>query len=64
MSEHFHDIVVLCNFAPVTRENYRIGVPDATSYDEIFNTDDIRFGGSGVVNKGTPVCSDRTGSAP
>ena len=46
------DLVVVCNFAPVTREDYRIGVPPATSYDEIFNTDDIRFGGSGVVNKG------------
>ncbi len=52
IDEEGNDIVVLCNFAPVTRENYRIGVPDATSYDEIFNTDDIRFGGSGVVNKG------------
>ncbi len=46
------DIVVLCNFAPVARENYRIGVPEATSYDEIFNTDDVSFGGGGVVNKG------------
>ena len=52
IDEEGNDIVVLCTFAPVTRENYRIGVPDATSYDEIFNTDDIRFGGSGVVNKG------------
>ena len=46
------EIVVLCNFAPVTREHYRVGVPDATSYDEVFNTDDVRFGGSGVVNTG------------
>ena len=52
MDEKGNEIVVLCNFAPVTRENYRIGVPAATSYDEIFNTDDVRFGGSGVVNKG------------
>ncbi len=52
IDEKGNEIVVLCNFAPVTRENYRIGVPDATSYDEIFNTDDTRFGGSGVVNKG------------
>ncbi|MCQ4735792.1 alpha amylase C-terminal domain-containing protein, partial [Anaerotruncus colihominis] len=27
-------------------------MPDATSYDEVFNTDDVRFGGSGVVNTG------------
>ena len=36
----------------MTRENYRVCVPEATSYDEVFNTDDVRFGGSGVVNKG------------
>lgn len=52
IDESGKDLVVVCNFAPVTRENYRVGVPPATSYDEIFNTDDIRFGGSGVVNKG------------
>ena len=27
-------------------------MPDATSYDEIFNTDDVKYGGSGVVNRG------------
>ena len=52
MDENGDDIVVVCNFAPVTREKYIVGVPDATSYDEIFNSDDTRFGGSGVVNKG------------
>ncbi|MEM1484837.1 1,4-alpha-glucan branching protein GlgB [Oscillospiraceae bacterium PP1C4] len=52
IDEEGSDIIIVCNFAPVTRENYRIGVPEATSYDEIFNTDDIKFGGSGIVNKG------------
>ena len=52
MDEAGNELVAVCNFAPVTRENYRVGVPDATSYDEILNTDDVRFGGSGVVNKG------------
>lgn len=45
-------VVVICNFAPVLREGYRIGVPDASSYSEIINTDDVKWGGSGVVNKG------------
>ncbi len=52
IDENGGDLVVVCNFAPVTREDYRIGVPDATSYDEIFNTDDVKYGGSGVVNRG------------
>lgn len=52
IDERGESVVVICNFAPVTRENYRVGVPEATSYDEILNTDEIRFGGSGVVNKG------------
>lgn len=52
VDETGQDLVIVCNFAPITRENYRVGVPDATSYDEIFNTDDVRFGGSGVINKG------------
>lgn len=45
-------VVVICNFAPVLRENYRIGVPDASSYSEIINTDDVKWGGSGIVNMG------------
>lgn len=43
-------IVVVCNFTPVTRENYRIGVPHAGKYVEIFNSDDEKFGGSNVRN--------------
>jgi 1,4-alpha-glucan branching enzyme len=42
--------VVLCNFTPVVRHDYRIGVPKAGSYREIFNSDSSRYGGSGVGN--------------
>lgn len=52
IDEKGKDLVVVCNFAPVAREDYRIGVPDATSYDEIFNTDNVKYGGSGVINRG------------
>ncbi len=44
------DIIVVCNFTPVTRTDYSIGVPDASSYKEIFNTDDLAFGGNGEGN--------------
>ncbi|MGB5555802.1 MAG: alpha amylase C-terminal domain-containing protein, partial [Flavobacteriaceae bacterium] len=46
-----NDLVVACNFTPVLRENYRIGVPKAKKYKEIFNSDSPKYGGSGVENK-------------
>jgi len=45
-----NDLVVACNFTPVPREDYRIGVPKATKYKEIFNSDDKKYGGSGMSN--------------
>ena len=47
--------VVIVNFTPVVRSDYRIGMPSAGPYREIFNSDDRRYGGSGVGNKGTLV---------
>ncbi|MBE6754414.1 MAG: 1,4-alpha-glucan branching protein GlgB [Ruminococcaceae bacterium] len=44
------ELVVVCNFCPVKREGYRIGVPEEGSYTEVFSTDDTRFGGQGVTN--------------
>jgi len=38
--------VVVMNFTPVPRENYRIGVPLPGRYVERLSTDDLRFGGS------------------
>lgn len=42
--------IVLCNFSKVKYEKFRIGVPSFGKYIEIFNTDDERFGGSGLLN--------------
>jgi 1,4-alpha-glucan branching enzyme len=44
--------VVVCNFTPVPRENYRIGVPRPGRYRERVNTDATEYGGSGVGNAG------------
>ena len=44
------DILVVCNFTPIPRENYRVGVPFKGGYAEIFNSDGMNFGGSGVEN--------------
>ena len=43
-------VIVVCNFTPVVREHYRIGVPEAGLYRELINTDQDIYGGSGCGN--------------
>ena len=51
-------IIVLSNFTPEVRKDYRIGVPDKGTYVEVFNSDGEEFGGSGVVNEGDIYTED------
>lgn len=44
-------IVIICNFTPKTVEGYDVGVPYEGYYKEILNSDDEKYGGSGVINK-------------
>nr|WP_315188071.1 1,4-alpha-glucan branching protein GlgB [uncultured Flavobacterium sp.] len=44
------DVIVVCNFTPVVRENYRIGLPKKGKLIEIFNSDLAVYGGSGITN--------------
>ena len=44
-------VVVVCNFTPKTELGYNVGVPYEGSYKEMLNSDDVKYGGSGVVNK-------------
>jgi 1,4-alpha-glucan branching enzyme len=46
-------IVIVCNFTPIPRYDYRIGLPVEANYREILNSDWQQFGGSGVANSGT-----------
>ncbi len=46
-SEH---LVCILNFTPLVRENYRLGVPDSTNYQEILNTDSNYYAGSNCGN--------------
>ena len=43
-------VVVICNFTPIVRDNYRIGVPQAGTYREIFNSDSNYYDGTNVGN--------------
>jgi 1,4-alpha-glucan branching enzyme len=40
-------VVVVLNFTPVPRQQYRVGVPDDVTYVQLLSTDDTRYGGSG-----------------
>ena len=46
------EIICICNFQPVTRENYKIGVPVYGVYEEVFNSENTEFGGCGIGNSG------------
>ena len=49
-----NNVIVVCNFQPMYRENYAIGVPDFGVYGEVFNSDDEQYGGTGKTN-GTEI---------
>ena len=42
--------MVCCNFTPVPRTDYRVGVPEGCWYEEIFNSDSTFYGGSNLGN--------------
>jgi len=50
IDEHGERIIIVVNFAPITRYDYRIGVPQAGIYAEIFNSDAAEYGGQGNLN--------------
>lgn len=43
-------LLVICNFAPVAHEKYKVGVPFHGKYKEIFNSEDKTYGGCGIGN--------------
>jgi 1,4-alpha-glucan branching enzyme len=45
-------LIVVCNFTPEVRTQYRIGVPVRGTWKEVFNSDDSKYGGSGQLNDG------------
>ncbi|MBD3246042.1 MAG: 1,4-alpha-glucan branching protein GlgB [Candidatus Omnitrophica bacterium] len=45
-------IFVICNFTPVPRHNYRVGVPRPGRWKELINSDAKEYGGSGHGNFG------------
>lgn len=44
------ELIAVCNFQPVRRDDYRIGVPLQGLYEEVFTSDSVSYGGSGISN--------------
>lgn len=53
-------VLVVCNFTPVSRDNYRVGVPVAGHWDEVLNTDSELYGGGNQGNLGGVQSADVT----
>jgi 1,4-alpha-glucan branching enzyme len=46
------ELLIVCNFTPVVRQNYRVGVPREGLWKELLNSDAPLYGGSGQGNYG------------
>lgn len=51
-------VLVVCNFTPVPRATYRLGVPQAGVWREVLNTDAEIYGGSGMGNGGQAIAEE------
>ena len=51
-------IVSITNFSPVPHEQYRTPLPFSGTWKEILNTDDLKYGGSGVINSDIHVVEE------
>jgi 1,4-alpha-glucan branching enzyme len=52
-------LLIVGNYTPVVRENYRIGVPVDSRWEEIFNSDAECYGGSNVGNGGGGILAEQ-----
>ena len=58
-----HACIVVCNFTPVPRHGWRLGVPEgAGAWREVLNTDSAHYGGGNVGNIGAPLAVQAPGA--
>jgi 1,4-alpha-glucan branching enzyme len=48
-------MLIACNFTPIPREKYRVGVPMGGRWKELLNSDGTEYAGSGIGNGGGAV---------
>ncbi|MCQ2491286.1 MAG: 1,4-alpha-glucan branching protein GlgB [Ruminococcus sp.] len=51
IDDNGEEIIAVCNFVPVERRDYRIGIPAKGTYKVVFNSDSTEFGGAGLSEK-------------
>jgi 1,4-alpha-glucan branching enzyme len=45
-----NELIIVCNFAGVKWSKYRIGVEEGGLYNQVFSSDDKKYGGGGIDN--------------
>jgi 1,4-alpha-glucan branching enzyme len=50
-----NELIVICNFAPIRWDKYRIGVEEKGLYSQVFSSDRVEYGGSGIENGSLPA---------
>jgi 1,4-alpha-glucan branching enzyme len=48
----YDNLIIICNFTPVPRMEHRVGVNHPGIYEEVLNSDDLSYGGGGIINGG------------
>ena len=52
IAENSHELIVVINFTPAAYKDFVLAVPTEGVYEEIFNSDEERYGGGGFTNNG------------
>ncbi len=60
--ENDNEVIAVCNFTPVPRDSYRLGVGVSSQWREVLNTDAKKYGGSGVGNADRAIAAERIAS--
>ena len=53
-------VIAVLNFTPVLHTEYRIGAPFEGTYEEVFNSDDHKYWGSGQIMEGRVLEAEKT----
>ena len=47
-----NELYVIINFTPVLRKNYKLSASKKATFIEVFNSDNVKYGGGGIANRG------------